>query len=604
MFFLAPLQLFWLALAIIPLVLFLVFRRPKTQEISTLLFIKQLSRKPQESPWWRQLKRWLALLLSLLVLMLATFYLAGLSRGAPGQDLAQLIWVLDTSASMTTREPNGSTRLDRALEILRGHSESIPEGVPVTILAYDQEVRVIHPPGYQRSAWIRALSRLRPRPLASRPEWVPKQVIDLAGLTRPLEIWHFSDRPWNLSTADLPPDVTLREWNLRSSDGFNAGITAVDFLPAALSAGEGTVFTQVLAQGKSDLPVRLSLKVNDAFVALREIDTRQATEGLWVSFPVRIKEGALIELNLEAAEDRMSWDNQAWLRVGAMRPPVVLWVAEHRDVFMRIALQSFGSQIRVLLAGPGDSIPPGVDVVIRDGVAPGPIPHPRELWINPPPDQTPGLSAVPASPPALAPRAVREGDPLLNGLAVGRFAPFRTSWARPDSGFMPVLEDGLGALIGIKEDEGRTVMVWTFDPARSGPFRLTASFPLLLGNTLMHLAGTGRDMVRVERTGQLIRADGERATWADGTQRELLGGWLTLDHLGPWQAGNTAGAASLLSREETQLAAGAVPGSAEAVASPTWTQSFALPGTGLILLLSLLTLLVLESWLFHRRAVF
>ena len=74
--FLAPhfLHLAWLAL--IPLALYLFKKKARRLPVSTLLFFRSLAREHQESAWLRRLKRWLSLLLTLLVLLLAVFALA------------------------------------------------------------------------------------------------------------------------------------------------------------------------------------------------------------------------------------------------------------------------------------------------------------------------------------------------------------------------------------------------------------------------------------------------------------------------------------------------------------------------------------------------
>src|SRR6478735_6418577 len=74
--FLHPAQLHWLWLALIPVALWLFRRKAKRLPVSTLLFFRSLAREHQESAWLRRLKKIISLLLSLLVLALATLALA------------------------------------------------------------------------------------------------------------------------------------------------------------------------------------------------------------------------------------------------------------------------------------------------------------------------------------------------------------------------------------------------------------------------------------------------------------------------------------------------------------------------------------------------
>ena len=74
--FLTPSYLHLLWLALIPLVLWLFRRQAKRVPVSTLLFFKSLAREHQESAWLRRIKKWLSLLLTLLVLLFAILALA------------------------------------------------------------------------------------------------------------------------------------------------------------------------------------------------------------------------------------------------------------------------------------------------------------------------------------------------------------------------------------------------------------------------------------------------------------------------------------------------------------------------------------------------
>ena len=65
MTFLYPAMLSWAAICLGVGLLYLFRRRPRTQQVSTLIFFKMLAKEHQESAWMRRLKRLLSLLLAL-----------------------------------------------------------------------------------------------------------------------------------------------------------------------------------------------------------------------------------------------------------------------------------------------------------------------------------------------------------------------------------------------------------------------------------------------------------------------------------------------------------------------------------------------------------
>ena len=100
MTFLEPANLHWLWLAAIPVALWLFRRQAKRVPVSTLLFFRSLAREHQESAWLRQVKRWLSLLLTLLVLVAAVLALAKPTGGSGGDKQEAMVVLLDHSASM------------------------------------------------------------------------------------------------------------------------------------------------------------------------------------------------------------------------------------------------------------------------------------------------------------------------------------------------------------------------------------------------------------------------------------------------------------------------------------------------------------------------
>ena len=163
-----------------------------------------------------------------------------------------------------------------------------------------------------------------------------------------------------------------------------------------------------------------------------------------------------------------------------------------------------------------------------------------------------------------------------------------------------------------------------YRPGVSEQFVFTRSFPILVANavfwTTQRVAEEG--MSRHEPTGELVGPlEGTQITWqtpADGAARPwqadavaeetlpLRGGVAELDRIGLWRTDaeqTEHGSASLLSRDETLLH--------DATDDVETAGTAAVDGFGLVsgdltdeLIVLLLAVLVIESWLFHRHAVY
>ncbi|MEO0447250.1 MAG: BatA domain-containing protein, partial [Verrucomicrobiota bacterium] len=63
-------ELSWAAwLLVLPVILYLLRRRPRRVAVTTLPFFQELSKELQEQSWWRKMKRWASLALTLLLFL-------------------------------------------------------------------------------------------------------------------------------------------------------------------------------------------------------------------------------------------------------------------------------------------------------------------------------------------------------------------------------------------------------------------------------------------------------------------------------------------------------------------------------------------------------
>ena len=142
MSFLHPSLLHFLWLALIPIGLWLFRRKAKRVPVSTLLFFRTLAREHQESAWLRRLKRLLALLLSLLVIIFGALALSRPYREGGGDAPKSLVILLDRSASMAATDAKGRTRLDEAKTLLKERLQALQENVITSLVLFDAQAEV------------------------------------------------------------------------------------------------------------------------------------------------------------------------------------------------------------------------------------------------------------------------------------------------------------------------------------------------------------------------------------------------------------------------------------------------------------------------------
>lgn len=654
MHFLNPGVLSWLWLALVPLALYLFRRKSRTVRVSTLLFYKSLAREHQESAWLRRLKRWVSLLLSLLLVCGPVVALARLIFAPMATQARSVVVVVDTSASMAAVDGTGETRLDRARALIRQRLAGVPESVPVAVVTSGAVPEVVHPKSTNRRDLLRVVDGLTVRPTADKPMMAWASAAAIAALETPGELWWVSDFVPG-TEAVVPTGVVRRDFNLALDQPVNAGITAFAVTRVPLVHGRYQVYVQVAlnAGAPSDRTVVVEPKVAGVPVARRELMLQPGSaEGL--TLEIEATQEQVIEVSLELAGDVMASDDAVVARLPAPRPLVVAWFTPKPDPFTGLALQALASEgeVEVFTGGPAQWPPPTLpDVVIFDSWLPDPWPaNLPAVVINPP------GSAGPVRARALNPgvprdevRSVADDHPVMFRLNPGRLALTQTSVLDATGVLQPIWLAGDQPVLAAGESGGQRLVVLACAPGQSEQFPLTTTYPLLLGNALYWCAepSLAARHPNVQPSGTLVEGITSPIEWRELREGRLLppsavpappNAIAVLDRLGLWRTtdGSREGATALLSRQETNLnisAASAVappgespvagsdpskppavadPGSVAAVATAHATTvapreddgGFFFGGELTRWVIGLvLAALLLESWLYHRHAV-
>lgn len=614
--FLNPGSLWLLLLGLIPVVLYLVRRRSKKVRVSTLVFFKTLAREHQESAWLRRLKRWLSLAMTLLLLALAVFVLSRLIVRQDDADRYRTVVVLlDRSASMEVKDENGESRLEAAKRILRDRLTKVPEEVGIALVAYDQRAEVLQPRTTKRRELLSRLDSIAVRPIAGRPDAAIETARMIAGLEPPAAIWHLSDRLLGDPGEGLP----LHELNLALPGVVNAGITAVSLRGVPLEHARYDVFVRIALNRDAPAPLRTKLQVSVGGIPsqMRELDLEPGAETS-LTFRINGSRDQILRLALAGEGDAFPPDDEVTLPLPEIRPILAAWIRpdESEDPYTRFALSSLqeSGTFELLKGGPQAwPLSEKVDAVIFDGWLPAEWPaETPAIVLNPPDYAGPIVAKRFAAPvPHDSVRVGMEDHPVLFRVSSSRVALTQTGIYEARGSLEPLWFAGNDPVLSAGEVGGERIVVMGFSPGLSERLPLTASFPILMGNALFWAVNQEErgGSNRLYRSGELAPVTGGTITWTEsgeGARRATLpitSDVVEMDRRGIWETDTgLRGASHLLSREETDLPA---RGEGEEGDPAYFATSNRFAGNlKLWLLAAVAMVLLLESWLFHRHAVY
>ncbi len=626
--FLNPAYLNFLWLALIPIALWLFRRKARRVPVSTLLFFRTLAREHQESAWLRWLKRWLSLLLTLLVLLASVLALARPFRQGGEDTPKSLVILLDRSASMASKDDKGKTRLDVAKELLRDRLKALPENIIASLIFYDGKPEVAQSRSTNHRELLRLLDRARPLPIADRPEEAWTAARRLAELDAPVEVWHVSDHPLSetlvkeaTEAAGDEKKVGYRFFDLSLEKPSNVGITAFQVRPAPLARNRFEAFVEVTASLSNSGVTKTTLEVrlDDRPVQLREMDLAPGASSRLV-LPLEGGKGQRIEMEIRAEKDALVWDNIAVARLPETKPLILAWLTENPDPFTELALTSLLAEdrIQVLKGGAKDwPLKDQPDVYVFENWLPPAWPADKPaLVLNPPASLGPvHAKRLERSVPYDSVRSLQPDHPVLFRVSSPRVAVSQTTVLNVSDTLETLWMAGNEPVLAAGEANGQRVVVTGFQPAKSEQLALLSAFPLLIGNAIYWCAENSDALASLtpRQAGDVVSVEPGLIRWQvwDGQRlveqsMESKTGLLELDQVGIFEPEKGPAESSLLlSANETNL-----PAKQPAVAGGTekGTQAHERWAGGgswwAALLWFVLALLLIESWLFHREAVY
>jgi hypothetical protein len=530
--------------------------------------------------------------------------------------------LLDHSASMAAVDAKGHTRLDEAKSLLKERLKSLPENVICSLVLYDSKPEVAQSRSTNRRELLRLLEQTQPMPVEDHPEEALAVAHRLAALDAPSEIWHASDRPPVSKQEKEKADASSRYrfLNVALQKPLNIGITGFQIRPAPLARNRFEAFVEVSAASANEKSVEATLeaRLDGRPVQLRQLELKPGANAKLI-LPLEGGKGQRLEMETRCKGDVLGWDNIAVAPLPEVKPLVVAWFSETPDPFVELALSSLLAEDRIqVLKGGAKDFPPKEkpDVYVFENWLPKewPADHPA-IVLNPPSSVGPIHAKKLDRPvPYEATRAVQPEHSVLYRVASSRVAVTQTTVLNVSDTLETLWMAGQEPVLAAGEAAGQRIVVTAFAPSRSEQLALLSAFPLMMGNAIYWCAENNEALasLKPKRPGDLVPIEPGIVKWHawDGTKftdlsEETKSGWLELGHVGTYEGANGKAESSLLlSAHESDVPARPKPETASPSTNST-TERWAGGGSWRTQLLWLaLALLLVESWLFHRQAVY
>ncbi len=508
------------------LLYFLRLRRRPAKVASTLLWKKAVQDLEVNAPF-QKLRRNLLLFLQLLVLIALLLALGRpgvLSDNRPGKTVLLLI---DHSASMNAQDgtKGGKTRLDeakaRALEIVN----QLSRGARGMVIAFDSTAQIVQPMTTDPNLLRYAIDTIRPTDCPTRIKnafdlaeaqsaFIPEQ---LRAQQRP-EVWVFTDgRAADIAEASISADVKYQQ--IGKATSANLGIVAAAGRRNYDNPTEVQVFARLINAGPSPATADLQLLVDGrpartTSVTIPPSRWDAVQRQTWMdagnkavdsqAFSLDLAQAATLDLRLIGAfDDVLPADNAVALLIPPPRPLSVLLVTDGHNAALERAMTSLGTGIakrdkmdtETYLANPPMGAGAGYDLILFDNFRPTADKLPSAgnfVYFNTIP---PGLTtkgeeksgALLTHPGAVKFIDWQREHPLLRDLSLGRIV-LQDSLVVKTTVHTEVLAEGPdGPLIFLERQPHRLHLVIAFDPVAS-TWVTESSWPAFLALAVRYLS--------------------------------------------------------------------------------------------------------------------
>jgi hypothetical protein len=522
---------------------------------------------------------------------------------------------------MAAKDAQGQTRMKAAQEVIRQRVRSLPDTVIVSLLAFDAKPSVLLSRSRNRRELMRLIDGITPVPREGKLDGAFTVARRLADLEKPSEIWVIGDSAPTFEESDQSAEVKQRFTQVALSSPLNVGITGFQIRKAPLTRGRYEAFAKVSAAVANPRAVTAALEVRIAgrLSQLREIELQPGASSA-IILPLDGVRGQRLEIELKTPGDCLGWDNLVLAPLPELKPLIVSWFSDTPDPFTGIALGALVESGKLeILKGSSANWPPKEkpDLYVFEQWTPKDWPTDRPVIVlNPLHSAGPlrvrslGAKGVPHS----SIRLVAPDHPVSYRITSTRLAITQTSVFESLGSLEPLWLAGAETVLAAGEINGQRIVASAVSPSQSEQLALQPAFPLLLGNAIYWCAEQSDALSELTplKPGSWLSTTG-LVKWTEWDGSRIVtasdqpqGSLLEVRRLGIWETSDGSMGTSLLSSsEETnipkldgKLGDAPAPVSSRfslAKAGGTWPQR---------LIWALLAVLLIESFLFHRKALY
>jgi Ca-activated chloride channel family protein len=515
MTFLTPLFALLALLAIPILLLYMLKLRRQEVKVSSTLLWQMLIEDRQANVPWQKLRRNLLLFVQLLILAALIFAL--LRPALPSDTIgnAEVIVVLDASASMLATDVT-PTRFSAAKDEVERIIANLPPKSELTLIEVSAQPRILLSHSANKQEMRRALASAQAS--ASEADWGTAVALANSAITKPDHILVLlSDG--GLGELSLPLYAeNIRYLPIGESDA-NLGVAAFS---VNANQGTGELFIKVRNYGYTQNSAILSIYRDNELLQAENITLAAGSEEIQI-IPDLPLSAANYRAQLTSENDPYPLDDAAFVAFHPSASQRILLVSEGNFFLEQFLAALPNAEAYQMLPSDAGIPAAGYTTTIYDGFFPDSLPDGSILLINPPPNP---LMDVGLATDQIGELTIPE-NPLTNYTNFERVSVLRAK-SIPAPLWADVLVDSdAGALVFVGETQSRRVAVIAFDLLDSD-LPLQVAFPILFSKLLDYLNPPAiYDAPQGFQVGEAVTlhpspdVDELRITAPDGTEFEL-----------------------------------------------------------------------------------
>lgn len=474
----------------------------------------EVLREQQATSLWEKLKRWISLLVQLVLLALVLLALGDPRPEQTDDEGRSVVLIVDTSASMSALDEEGARRrIDRAIEQARGILDQLGPRDEVMLVRMDGQLEPLTPFLTDPSVADELVRQLEPTATAADVREAVAFAVDSLARRPRGEIVIVSDGAWpqvqrERFGVDIPPHVDL-VWLPVGTRGENIALTAFNVrrYPADRTAYE--VYARVQSYLGVPVTVELSIYGEGRLVEVESLDVPPEGAELRI-YPEIPTSGQRLEARIRItagdAVDVFPDDDVAWALLPRARTPRVLLVTPGNLYVEAPFLLNESVDVDVIApsdyvaANAGDPSE-GYDLTVFDGVTPPTADRGNFLYFAPFGEHSPWWVDADVVDPII--HVTRDNHPLLrwiDGLRDVNIARARRLDLTDDDVVVASAISGAPMIVARDGIRGRRAAI-AFAPTDSDlPLRI--AFPVLLINAVDWFTGADGNLVEAYRTGE------------------------------------------------------------------------------------------------------